>query len=350
LCRGTGLVKMERHEKTGSVKWLEMGNQILLEIKDLKTYFFGYEGIARAVDGVSYRLSRGEPLGVVGESGCGKSVTALSVLRLIPAPPGKIVGGEIRFKGKSLLDASDGEMRKIRGDRISMIFQEPMTSLNPVFTVGNQIEETFKLHQGLSQRDSLEKTIEMLRLVNIPSPERCVGRFPHELSGGMRQRVMIAMALACKPEILIADEPTTALDVTIQAQILDLMIRLKEEMGMAIILITHNLGVVAEMARRVLVMYAGKIVEEAGTKTLFGNPQHPYTMGLLKSVPRLGDKARYGKVRLREIPGVVPSLYQLPTGCRFSTRCPSAMEICREKEPELKELEEGHFCSCWLTD
>jgi oligopeptide/dipeptide ABC transporter ATP-binding protein len=327
-----------------------MDNQTILEIKDLRTYFFGYEGVARAVDGVSYRLSRGEPLGVVGESGCGKSVTALSVLRLIPTPPGRIVGGEIRFKGKSLLDASDQEMRRIRGDRISMIFQEPMTSLNPVFTVGNQIEETFKLHQGLSQRDSLEKTIEMLRLVNIPSPERCVERYPHELSGGMRQRVMIAMALACKPEILIADEPTTALDVTIQAQILDLMIRLKEEMGMAIILITHNLGVVAEMTRRVLVMYAGKIVEEAGTKTLFGNPRHPYTMGLLKSVPRLGDKMRYGKVRLTEIPGVVPSLYELPTGCRFSTRCPSVKGICREKEPELKEIEEGHFCSCWLTD
>ena len=327
-----------------------MNNQIILDIKDLRTYFFTFEGVAKAVDGVSYQLAKGEPLGVVGESGCGKSVTALSVLRLIPIPPGKIVSGEILFKGQNLLSLHEEEMRKIRGNRISMIFQEPMTSLNPVFTVGNQVQETFKLHQGLSKKEALEKTVEMLKLVNIASPEKCVARYPHELSGGMRQRVMIAMALACNPEILIADEPTTALDVTIQAQILDLMIKLKEDLGMAIILITHNLGVVAEMTRRVLVMYAGRIVEEAGTKTLFGNPRHPYTMGLLKSVPRLGDKVRLGKVRLSEIPGAVPSLYQLPTGCNFSTRCPSAMEICGEKEPELKEIEKGHYCSCWLTD
>ena len=326
-----------------------MNDQTVLEIKNLKTYFFTYEGVARAVDGVSYRLAKGEPLGVVGESGCGKSVTALSVLRLIPVPPGKIVDGEIAFKGKSLLTLPEDEMRKIRGNRISMIFQEPMTSLNPVFTVGNQIQETFKLHQGLSKRESLEKTVEMLRFVNIPTPEKCVARYPHELSGGMRQRVMIAMALACRPEILIADEQTTALDVTIQAQILDLMTKLKEELGMAIILITHNLGVIAEMVQRVLVMYAGKIVEEAKTKTLFGNPQHPYTMGLLKSIPRLGDKFRVGKIRLNEIPGVVPSLYDLPPGCKFSTRCPSVMDVCREKEPELIEIGEGHYCSCWLT-
>jgi peptide/nickel transport system ATP-binding protein/oligopeptide transport system ATP-binding protein len=326
-----------------------VNDQTVLEIKNLKTYFFTYEGVARAVDGVSYRLAKGEPLGVVGESGCGKSVTALSVLRLIPVPPGKIVDGEIAFKGKSLLTLPEDEMRKIRGNRISMIFQEPMTSLNPVFTVGNQIQETFKLHQGLSKRESLEKTVEMLRFVNIPTPEKCVARYPHELSGGMRQRVMIAMALACRPEILIADEPTTALDVTIQAQILDLMTKLKEELGMAIILITHNLGVIAEMVQRVLVMYAGKIVEEAKTKTLFGNPQHPYTMGLLKSIPRLGDKFRVGKIRLNEIPGVVPSLYDLPPGCKFSTRCPSVMDVCREKEPELIEIGEGHYCSCWLT-
>jgi peptide/nickel transport system ATP-binding protein/oligopeptide transport system ATP-binding protein len=231
-----------------------------------------------------------------------------------------------------------------------MIFQEPMTSLNPVFTVGNQIQETFKLHQGLSKKESLEKTIEMLRLVNIPTPERCVERYPHELSGGMRQRVVIAMALACKPEILIADEPTTALDVTIQAQILDLMTQLKEELGMAIILITHNLGVIAEMVTRVLVMYAGKIVEEAKTRTLFDHPQHPYTLGLLKSIPRLGDKFRAGKVRLAEIPGVVPSLYDLPPGCKFSTRCPSVMDICRQREPELMEIGQDHFSSCWLTE
>ena len=327
-----------------------MDNQTVLEIKDLKTHFFTYEGVAKAVDGVTYRLAKGEPLGVVGESGCGKSVTALSVLRLIPIPPGRVVGGEIFFKGQNLLTLPEEEMRKIRGNRISMIFQEPMTSLNPVFTVGNQIQETFRLHQGLSKKGSLEKTVEMLRFVNIPAPEKCVQRYPHELSGGMRQRVMIAMALACRPEILIADEPTTALDVTIQAQILDLMTKLKEELGMAIILITHNLGVIAEMVKRVLVMYAGKIVEEARTKTLFENPMHPYTMGLLKSIPRLGDKFRVGKIRLNEIPGVVPSLYDLPPGCKFSTRCPSVMTVCREKEPELKEMGEGHFCSCWLTE
>ena len=327
-----------------------MNDQRVLEIRDLKTYFFTYEGVAKAVDGVSYQLAKGEPLGVVGESGCGKSVTALSILRLIPVPPGKIVGGEILFKGKNLIDLPEEEMRKIRGNRISMIFQEPMTSLNPVFTIGNQIQETIKLHQGLSKRESLEKAIEMLRLVNIPSPERCVNQYPHELSGGMRQRAMIAMSLACNPEILIADEPTTALDVTIQAQILDLMNKLKEELGMAIILITHNLGVIAETVNRVLVMYAGKIVEEAKTKTLFENPQHPYTGGLLKSIPRLGDKVRHGKVRLSEIPGVVPSLYEIPSGCKFSTRCPSVMDICEEKEPELKEIEKGHFSACWLTN
>jgi oligopeptide/dipeptide ABC transporter ATP-binding protein len=327
-----------------------MNDQRVLEIRDLKTYFFTYEGVAKAVDGVSYQLAKGEPLGVVGESGCGKSVTALSILRLIPVPPGKIVGGEILFKGKNLIDLPEEEMRKIRGNRISMIFQEPMTSLNPVFTIGNQIQETIKLHQGLSKRESLEKAIEMLRLVNIPSPERCVNQYPHELSGGMRQRAMIAMSLACNPEILIADEPTTALDVTIQAQILDLMNKLKEELGMAIILITHNLGVIAETVNRVLVMYAGKIVEEAKTKTLFENPQHPYTRGLLKSIPRLGDKVRHGKVRLSEIPGVVPSLYEISSGCKFSTRCPSVMDICEEKEPELKEIEKGHFSACWLTD
>jgi oligopeptide/dipeptide ABC transporter ATP-binding protein len=327
-----------------------VNDQRVLEIRNLKTYFYTYEGVAKAVDGISYQLAKGEPLGLVGESGCGKSVSALSILRLIPVPPGKIVGGEILFKGKNLLDLHEEEMRKIRGDRISMIFQEPMTSLNPVFTIGNQIQETFKLHQGLSTGEALEKTIEMLRLVNIPSPERCVKQYPHELSGGMRQRAMIAMALACNPEILIADEPTTALDVTIQAQILDLMIKLKEELGMAIILITHNLGVIVETVKRVLVMYAGKIVEEAKTKTLFEHPQHPYTMGLLKSVPRLGDKVRLGKVRLSEIPGVVPSLYELPPGCKFSTRCPWVMARCREEEPELKEVEEDHFNCCWLTN
>lgn len=322
--------------------------QVLLQIKNLRTYFFTYEGIIKAVDGISYQLNKGEPLGVVGESGCGKSVTALSVLRLIPIPPGKIVEGEILFKEKNLLNLSENEMRKIRGNRISMIFQEPMTSLNPVFTVGNQIQEAIRLHQRISKKEALERTIEILKLVNIPSPEKCVQRYPHELSGGMRQRVMIAMALACRPEILIADEPTTALDVTIQAQILDLMNKLKEELGMAIILITHNLGVIAEMVERVLIMYAGRVVEEAETRELFGNPLHPYTEGLLRSIPKLGDKFRVGKIRLQEIPGVVPSLHELPPGCKFSTRCPYVMKVCKEEEPELKEIKAGHFCRCWL--
>lgn len=322
----------------------------ILEINKLKACFFTMEGEAKAVDGVTFRLAKGEPLGVVGESGCGKSVTALSILRLLPVPPAKIMEGEILFKGQNLLELSENEMRKIRGNLISMIFQEPMTSLNPVFTVGRQIQETLKVHQKLSSNDSLEKAIELLRSVNIASPERCVERFPHELSGGMRQRVMIAIALACRPEILIADEPTTALDVTIQAQILDLMKKLKQELGMAIILITHNLGVIAEMATRVLVMYAGRVVEEARTQVIFENPRHPYTKGLLKSIPRLGDKFRLGKIRLAEIPGLVPSLYNLPMGCNFSTRCPSVMDICRQKKPDLKKIGESHYCSCWLTE
>jgi oligopeptide/dipeptide ABC transporter ATP-binding protein len=327
-----------------------LGEAGALEIRNLKTYFFTYEGTAKAVDGVSYRLSQGESLGVVGESGCGKSVTGLSILRLVPVPPGKIMGGQVLFGGRNLLDLPEAEMRKIRGNRISMIFQEPMTSLNPVFTIGNQIEEAFRLHQSVSKKEALEKTVEMLRLVRIPSPERCIQSYPHELSGGMRQRVMIAMALSCNPEILIADEPTTALDVTIQAQILDLLNKLKEELGMAIILITHNLGVIAETVRRVLVMYAGKVVEEAGTRELFHHPQHPYTLGLLKSIPHLGSKARQGKVRLQEIPGVVPSLYELPPGCKFLTRCSSVMDICRNEEPVLKEIGTDHFSACWLND
>jgi len=322
---------------------------VILDIRDLKTFFYTYDGVAKAVDGISYRLSTGEPLGIVGESGCGKSVSALSILRLIPDPPGRIVEGQIFFKENNLLELGYDRMREIRGNRISMIFQEPMTSLNPVFTVGDQIAEAFRLHQGLKRQEALEKSIDMLRLVNIPSPEKCVGQYPHELSGGMRQRAMIAMALACKPEILIADEPTTALDVTIQAQIIDLMLQLKEELGMAIILITHDLGIIAETVKRVIVMYAGKIVEEALTRTVFKTPLHPYTQGLLQSIPRLGDKVRLGRVRLEEIQGVVPSLYELPPGCRFSTRCGHAMEICRKEEPELEEIEERHFCRCWLT-
>jgi len=322
---------------------------VILDISDLKTFFYTYDGVAKAVDGISYRLSAGEPLGIVGESGCGKSVSALSILRLIPDPPGRIVEGQIFFKKTNLLELSHDRMREIRGNRISMIFQEPMTSLNPVFTVGNQIAEAFRLHQGLKRQEALEKSIDALRRVNIPSPEKCVGQYPHELSGGMRQRAMIAMALACNPEILIADEPTTALDVTIQAQIIDLMLQLKEELGMAIILITHDLGIIAETVKRIIVMYAGKIAEEAPTRTIFKAPLHPYTQGLLQSIPRLGDKVRLGRVRLEEIPGVVPSLYELPAGCRFSTRCRHALEICRKEEPELEEIEKGHFCRCWLT-
>lgn len=322
---------------------------VILDIRDLKTFFYTYDGVAKAVDGISYRLSAGEPLGIVGESGCGKSVSALSILRLIPDPPGRIVEGQIFFKETNLLELAYDRMREIRGNRISMIFQEPMTSLNPVFTVGNQIAEAFRLHQGLKRKEALEKSIDTLKLVNMPSPEKCVSQYPHELSGGMRQRAMIAMALACNPEILIADEPTTALDVTIQAQIIDLMLQLKEELGMAIILITHDLGIIAETVKRVIVMYAGKIVEEAPTRTIFKTPLHPYSQGLLQSMPRLGDKVRLGRVRLQEIPGVVPSLYELPAGCRFSTRCSHAMEICRKEEPDLEEIDERHFCRCWLT-
>ena len=322
---------------------------VILDIRNLKTFFYTYDGVAKAVDGISYRLSAGETLGIVGESGCGKSVSALSILRLIPDPPGRIVEGQIFFKETNLLELAYDRMREIRGNRISMIFQEPMTSLNPVFTVGNQIAEAFRLHQGLKRKEALEKSIDTLKLVNMPSPEKCVSQYPHELSGGMRQRAMIAMALACNPEILIADEPTTALDVTIQAQIIDLMLQLKEELGMAIILITHDLGIIAETVKRVIVMYAGKIVEEAPTRTIFKTPLHPYSQGLLQSMPRLGDKVRLGRVRLQEIPGVVPSLYELPAGCRFSTRCSHAMEICRKEEPDLEEIDERHFCRCWLT-
>jgi oligopeptide/dipeptide ABC transporter ATP-binding protein len=324
-------------------------SEIILDIKDLKTFFYTYDGVAKAVDGVSYCLNSGEALGIVGESGCGKSVSALSVLRLIPDPPGRIVGGQIFFKQTNLLELSQERMRKIRGNSISMIFQEPMTSLNPVFTVGNQISEAFRLHQGLTRQQALEKSIETLRRVNIPSPAKCVRQYPHELSGGMRQRAMIAMALACNPEILIADEPTTALDVTIQAQIIDLMLQLKEELGMAIILITHDLGIIAETVTRVIVMYAGKIVEQAPTRTIFKTPQHPYTQGLLQSIPRLGDKVKHGKIRLAEIVGVVPSLYDIPQGCRFSTRCGFVMEICQREEPELAEIKQEHHCRCWLT-
>lgn len=323
--------------------------QPLIDIRDLHTQFFTDDGLARAVDGVSYSLQRGETVGVVGESGCGKSVTALSVLRLIPNPPGRIVGGEILFEGNNLLELSPAEMRRIRGNDISMIFQEPMTSLNPVFTIGNQIAEAVCLHQGLSKKEAINKAIEMLALVGIPVPERRVHEYPHQLSGGMRQRAMIAMALSCNPKVLIADEPTTALDVTIEAQILDLMRNLQSELGTAIIMITHDLGVVAEMARKVVVMYAGKIVEQAPVEDIFAEPNHPYTQGLLQSLPRVDKDATGEKHRLQEIPGIVPSLLNLPKGCKFASRCPKAMAVCEDEEPVLEQIAPNHFSSCWLN-
>jgi peptide/nickel transport system ATP-binding protein len=323
-------------------------NNFLLTIRNLHTYFFTDEGVAKAVDGVDLELKEGGTLGVVGESGCGKSVTALSVMRLIPDPPGKITQGEILFGGTNLLDLSEAAMRKIRGRSISMIFQEPMTSLNPVFQIGDQISEVLRLHEGMSRKEAWDRSVEMLKLVGIPSPERRVQEYPHQLSGGMRQRAMIAMALACSPKLMIADEPTTALDVTIQAQILELMNRLQKDKGMSVILITHNLGVIAETAQKVAVMYAGRIVEYTEVKPIFGNPMHPYTQGLLKSIPRL-DQDHARKARLEAIPGLVPSLLELPPGCKFSNRCKYVFEKCGE-EPQLIEAESGHMVRCWLHE
>ncbi len=315
-------------------------NEKLLEVKGLRTSFFTEGGEVKAVDDVNFNVYRGKTLGIVGESGCGKSVTSLSIMRLIPNPPGRTVGGEILYKGRDLLKLSDSEMRKIRGDEISMIFQEPMTSLNPVFTVGNQIMEAVMLHQNLSRKDARNKAIEQLQLVGIPSPEKRVDDYPHQLSGGMRQRVMIAMALSCHPQILIADEPTTALDVTIQAQILDLLRHLQEKFGMALILITHDLGVIAEMADEVAVMYAGRVVEQARVGEIFANPKMPYTRGLLNSIPVL-TKDPTGKVkkkRLETIPGIVPNMLELPVGCRFQERCTYVIDACKEREPDLRVI------------
>jgi peptide/nickel transport system ATP-binding protein len=323
----------------------------LLEVADLKTWFFTRDGVVRAVDGVSFAVRPGETLAIVGESGCGKSVTALSILRLIASPPGRIVSGELRFAGRDLLRLGEGEMRQVRGNEISMIFQEPMTSLNPVLTIGRQIAETLTLHQGLSRQQALARAADMLRLVHIPEPQRRLAQYPHQLSGGMRQRVMIAMALACNPKLLIADEPTTALDVTIQAQILDLMRELKEKIEAAIILITHDLGVVAEMAQRVVVMYAGKKAEEAPVGALFRRPLHPYTKGLLASVPRLGASlAHKTPPRLAEIPGTVPSLRDPMPGCPFAARCAFATDKCRSEMPAFEEKEPGHFAACFHSD
>jgi len=323
------------------------GSERLLDIKGLKTYFFTEEGVVRAVDGIDLRIDRGETLGVVGESGCGKTVTALSIMRLIPMPPGRIVEGQMVWQNRDLVTLPPAQMRKVRGKEISMVFQEPMTSLNPVFTIGEQIAEAIRLHERLGRRDAMAKTVEMLKIVHIPNPERRVKEYPHQLSGGMRQRVMIAMALSCNPKLLIADEPTTALDVTIQAQILDLLNELKAKIGMAVLLITHDMGVIAETAQRVMVMYAGKVVEEAPVKDLFKEPLHPYTQGLLRSIPRI-DTAATTKRRLEAIPGVVPSLLNLPKGCKFEPRCPHAKPVCKDQEPVLKEMKPGHKVSCWL--
>ncbi len=323
----------------------------LLEVADLKTWFFTRDGIVRAVDGVSFHVMPGETLAIVGESGCGKSVTALSILRLIPSPPGRIVSGMIRFAGRDLRELSEAEMRDVRGNEISMVFQEPMTSLNPVLNIGRQIGETLTLHQGLDRKAALGRAVEMLRLVHIPEAERRIEQYPHQLSGGMRQRVMIAMALACNPKLLIADEPTTALDVTIQAQILDLMRELKQKIDAAIVLITHDLGVVAEMAQRVVVMYAGRRAEEAPVGPLFRRPMHPYTRGLLASVPRLGASlARESLPRLAEIAGTVPSLKEEIPGCPFAARCSFATEICRREMPLFEEKEAGHYAACFHSD
>jgi len=324
----------------------------LLEIEGLKTHFFTSDGIVRAVDGVSYKVYPGETLAVVGESGCGKSVTAMSILRLLPSPPARIVAGAIRFEGRDLLAASEDEMRRIRGNDISMIFQEPMTSLNPVLSVGRQIAETLELHQSLSREAAAKRAVEMLDLVRIPEPARRAREYPHQLSGGMRQRVMIAMALACDPKLLIADEPTTALDVTIQAQILELMLELKRKIGAAIVLITHDLGVVAETAQRVVVMYAGRKVEEAPVDMLFDRPRHPYTLGLMGSIPHLGEAAADtgSRKRLVEIPGIVPRLTQAIRGCAFAERCSYVQERCRSESPPLEEKIPGHFSACWQSD
>jgi peptide/nickel transport system ATP-binding protein len=325
----------------------------VLEVEDLRTYFYTRSGLVKAVDGVSFSLRRGEMLAIVGESGCGKSVTALSLLRLVADPPGRIVGGTARLDGIDLLGLDETAMRLIRGKEISMIFQEPMTSLNPVMTVGRQISEALLLHETTSRKAAMARTMEMLHLVGIPEPQQRAKEYPHQLSGGMRQRAMIAMALACNPKVLIADEPTSALDVTIQAQILDLIAKLRRDLGTAVILITHDLGVVAETAERVIVMYAGRKVEEAEVGELFANPLHPYTRGLMSSIPRLAAMGRTdveAPQRLQEIPGMVPALSNLPVGCAFAPRCAFVSDICRREYPPYDEKRPGHRAACWHSD
>ncbi len=324
---------------------MENKKKLLLEIKDLKTHFFTEDGVVKAVDGVDFEVYQGETLGIVGESGCGKSVTAFSILRLLDYP-GKTIGGEVIFKGENLLKKTEDEMRGIRGKEIAMIFQEPMTALNPVFTVGFQISETLVIHFKISKEEAKKKSVELLKKVGIPIPEQRVNEYPHQLSGGMRQRAMIAMAMSCDPLLLIADEPTTALDVTIQAQILDLMSSLLQEFNGSLIMITHDLGVIAEIADRIAVMYAGKVVEYADKKTIFHSPLHPYTFGLLTSIPRLDVEIK----KLNVIPGIVPNPLHFPPGCKFNPRCRFATNKCREEEPPLTKVEEGHLVRCWNVD
>ncbi|WFU56548.1 ABC transporter ATP-binding protein [Bradyrhizobium pachyrhizi] len=319
----------------------------VLEVKNLQTVFFTNSGLFRAVDDVSFSVRRGETLAIVGESGCGKSVSALSIMRLVPDPPGRIVGGSVTLEGTDLLKLDDAAMRDIRGNRISMIFQEPMTSLNPVMRIGDQIIEAVRLHQKVSSKEAWKQAVDMLRLVRIPEPERRAQEYPHQLSGGMRQRAMIAMALACRPALLIADEPTTALDVTIQAQILALIVDLQQRLGTGLILITHDLGVVAQTAQRVIVMYAGKKVEEATVESLFETPLHPYTRGLMASIPAVPSPDAREDVRLVEIPGMVPSLTKLPPGCAFAPRCKLAVDRCRQEYPPLDETKSNHWAACW---
>jgi len=323
----------------------------VLEVEDLQTYFYTRSGLVKAVDGVSFSLARGATLAIVGESGCGKSVTALSLMRLVADPPGRIVGGRVRLEGVDLLRLDEAAMRDIRGNQISMVFQEPMTSLNPVMTIGRQISEALILHQRMSNKAALNRAIEMLQLVGIPEPKQRAKEYPHQLSGGMRQRAMIAMALACNPRVLIADEPTSALDVTIQAQILELIAKLQRELGTAVILITHDLGVVAETAERVIVMYAGRKVEEAAVGELFARPLHPYTRGLMNSIPRLAlMRQEAGQQRLQEIPGIVPALSNLPQACTFAPRCAFADDTCRGQFPPYQEKRPDHWAACWHSE
>ncbi|MET4118181.1 peptide/nickel transport system ATP-binding protein [Bradyrhizobium sp. JR1.5] len=322
-------------------------SDLVLEVKNLKTVFFTNSGLFQAVDDVSFTVKRGETLAIVGESGCGKSVTALSLMRLVPDPPGRIVGGSVTLEGADLLTLDEAEMRAVRGNRISMIFQEPMTSLNPVMRIGDQIVEAVRLHRKMSKREAQDVAVEMLRLVRIPEPARRAREYPHQLSGGMRQRAMIAMALACRPALLIADEPTTALDVTIQAQILALILDLQKELGTGLVLITHDLGVVAQTAQRVIVMYAGRKVEEASVEALFAAPKHPYTRGLMASIPTVPAPGVVAPARLNEIPGTVPSLVRLPKGCAFAPRCKLAIKRCEAEYPPLIDWGGGHLAACW---